>query len=84
MPRVSAEETPFEHIRGWRDMYRLEMSCQIIHDSIHDRVGWTREYLLTVAGTAVGYGSVAVAGPWADKPTVYRVLRCTESSITHV
>ena len=71
MPRVSAEETPFEHIRGWRDMYRVEMNCQIVHDSIHDRAGWTREYVLSLAGTPVGYGSLAVGGPWRDKPTLY-------------
>src|SRR5687768_2833776 len=69
--KVSALETSLETIRFWRDPYRLEMSCQIIHDSIHDRPGWTREYVLALDGTAVGYGSVAVAGPWAGKPTVY-------------
>jgi GNAT superfamily N-acetyltransferase len=68
---ISASESSLESIRRWRDMYRLEMSCQIIHDSIHDRPGWTREYLLALAGTPVGYGSVAVAGPWLGKPTVY-------------
>jgi len=52
-------------------MYRLEMACQIVHDSIHDRPGWTQEYLLTVAGTAVGYGSVALGGPWTGQPTAY-------------
>jgi GNAT superfamily N-acetyltransferase len=68
---VSAVETRLEHIRNWRDMYRLEMSCQIVHDSIHDRPGWTREYCVGLAGTPVGYGSVAVDGPWVGKPTVY-------------
>ena len=71
MPGVSAGETRLEHISGWRDMYRVEMSCQIVHDSIHDRAGWTREYVLNLAGTPVGYGSLAVAGPWRDKPTLY-------------
>jgi GNAT superfamily N-acetyltransferase len=47
------------------------MSCQIIHDSIHFRPGWTREYLLMEGQTTVGYGSVAVAGPWKEKPTIY-------------
>lgn len=68
---VSAKAAVFEDIIRWRDLYRLEMGCQITHDSIHDRPGWTREYLLLLDGTAVGYGSVAVAGPWAGKPTVY-------------
>jgi GNAT superfamily N-acetyltransferase len=52
-------------------MYRLEMSCQVTKDSIHDREGWTQEYLLSVGNTAVGYGSVAIGGPWFDRPTAY-------------
>ena len=71
MTRVSAVATGLGSIRRWRDMYRLEMSCQIIHDSIHDREGWTQEYLLSVGDTAVGYGSVAVGGPWSGRPTAY-------------
>lgn len=60
-----------DEIRPWRDMYRLEMGCQIIHDSIHDRLGWSDEYLLIVDAVAVGYGSVAVGGPWKTTPAVY-------------
>jgi len=52
-------------------MYRLEMNCQIIHDSVHTRPGCTQEYLLFTSGRPVGYGSVAVGGPWKGKPTVY-------------
>ena len=61
---ISAKPTSYEEIVLWRDMYRLEMGCQIIHDSIHTRPGWTQEYLLFLGKTAVGYGSVALAGPW--------------------
>jgi GNAT superfamily N-acetyltransferase len=71
MTHVSALATDFGSIRRWRDMYRLEMSCQIIHDSIHERPGWTQEYVLRVADTPVGYASVAVGGPWADQPAAY-------------
>jgi GNAT superfamily N-acetyltransferase len=66
-----ARPASLEEIGSWRDRYRLEMNCQIIHDSIHDRPGWTQEYSLLIDGTAVGYGSMAIAGPWKDKPTVY-------------
>ena len=55
-------------------MYRLEMACQIVHDSIHERRGWTDEYLLLVGDTAVGYGSIAVAGPWKGTPTAYELF----------
>jgi GNAT superfamily N-acetyltransferase len=66
-----ARPTELATILPWRDVYRQEMNCQVIHDSIHEREGWTREYLLSDGDTPVGYGSVAVAGPWKDKPTVY-------------
>ena len=71
MSMVSAAPTEFARIRRWRDAYRLEMSCQIFHDSLHDRDGWTQEYLLLVGETAVGYGSIAKGGPWSGRPAVY-------------
>ena len=58
-------------IQSMRDIYRHEMNCQIMFDSIHARPGWTREYLFTEGDSKLGYGSVAVAGPWQAKPTVY-------------
>ena len=54
-----------------RDLYREEMNCQIIHDSIHSRPGWSLEYFLNMDGARAGYGSAAVGGPWKDKPTIY-------------
>ena len=71
MRDVSAVATSLETIQNWRAMHRLEMSCQIVHDSIHDRPGWTKEYLLSLAATPVGYGSVAVGGPWEGTPTAF-------------
>jgi GNAT superfamily N-acetyltransferase len=68
---VTAKAVSLDDIRPWRDMYRQEMNCQIIHDSIHGRPGWTSEYLLQVNGAAAGYGSIAVSGPWKEKPTAY-------------
>lgn len=68
---LSAKAANAGDVLPWRDMYRLEMGCQIIHDSIHSRPGWTQEYFLFAMDTTVGYGSVAVAGPWEGKPTVY-------------
>ena len=68
---ITASATTIEQIRRYRDMYRLEMHCQIIHDSIHEREGFTQEYLLAIDGTTVGYGSVAIGGVWAAQPAVY-------------
>lgn len=69
--KLSARATTLRDILLWRDMYRMEMACQIVHDSIHERRGWTDEYALFVNDTAVGYGSVAVGGPWKETPTAY-------------
>src|SRR5436309_14352954 len=67
----SAKAADVQDILAWRDMYRLEMACQIIHDSLHSRKGWTEPYLLIAAGVTVGYGSIAVGGPWKGKPTMF-------------
>ena len=53
-----------------RTRYRQEMNCQIVKDSIHARPGWTMTYALGVADQMVGFGTVAIAGPWQDKPTI--------------
>lgn len=63
--RVSAED-----VLPMRTRYREEMNCQIVHDSIHRRPGWTITYRLEANGKSVGFGSVAVAGPWKDRPTL--------------
>ena len=47
-----------------REQYREEMSCQIVHDSWHER-GFLRSYLISVDGEVVGYGSVGGVG---DEP----------------
>src|SRR5580765_4407553 len=62
---------PFEEIARLRDLYRHEMNCQIIHDSLHVRPGWTQSFLFQVDKTPVGYGAIAIAGPWKDKPTIF-------------
>lgn len=67
----SVQVATLQVILPWRDQYRQEMGCQIIHDSIHYREGWTREYLIREGDVVVGYGSLAIAGPWRDKPTIY-------------
>jgi GNAT superfamily N-acetyltransferase len=46
------------------------MNCQIVHDSIHSRAGWTEGYLMEVNGEAVGFGSIAKAGPWKERRTL--------------
>jgi hypothetical protein len=54
-----------------RVRYRQEMNGQIVHDSIHRRDGWTVTYMLNVDGVTAGFGSIALAGPWKDKPSIF-------------
>ena len=68
---IESRRVELRDIAGLRDIYRQEMNCQIIHDSIHSRPGWSQEHLLIAGGAPVGYGSAAVAGPWHEKPTLY-------------
>ena len=58
-------------IAQMRDIYRHEMHCQVMFDSLHVRPGWTTPYLLTIDNSIAGYGAVAHAGPWKDKPTIF-------------
>jgi GNAT superfamily N-acetyltransferase len=60
-----------KEILPWRELYRQEMNCQIIHDSLHARDGWTQPYLIELAGEAAGYGSIVVGGPWAGTRTLF-------------
>jgi GNAT superfamily N-acetyltransferase len=68
---ITARLSELTEIEPLREEYRSEMNCQIVHDSIHYRPGWTREYALDVKGQIVGYGSLAIAGPWRDAPALY-------------
>ena len=58
-------------ILPWRELYRQEMNCQIVHDSLHGREGWTSPYLIESDGEPAGYGSIAVGGPWAGTRTIF-------------
>lgn len=69
--RFTAQPTTLDEIVSWREDYRKEMNCQVIHDSIHGRPGWTREFKVLVDQEMVGYGSVAIAGPWKTDPVIY-------------
>ncbi len=52
-------------------MFRSRMNCQIVHDSLHGRDGWTHPYFLEFDGRTVGYASIAVGGPWRGTRTVF-------------
>ncbi len=69
--QVSAKSVSVQEILPWRDQYRAEMNCQIVHDNMHDRAGWTQSYVLEVAGAPAGYGSILIGGPWTGTRTVF-------------
>lgn len=56
-----------------REGHRREMNCQILHDSLHTRRGWTETYLLENGGKAAGFGSIAIGGPWKDKRAYFEL-----------
>ena len=47
------------------------MNCQIVHDSIHRRSGWTSTYALSLGDMMAGFGSIAIGGPWVGQPTLF-------------
>src|SRR5262245_11740764 len=69
--KILATLSSAEEILPLRTRHRTEMNCQIIHDSIHSSKAWTLSYLLNIDGSKAGFGSVAIAGPWTGKPTVF-------------
>jgi GNAT superfamily N-acetyltransferase len=68
---LSATPVAVEEIAPWRDLYRQEMNCQIVHDSLHSRHNWTQSYRLSAGGATVGYGAIVTGGPWVGKPTLF-------------
>jgi hypothetical protein len=76
--QCQARPSTAAEIADFREQYRQEMNCQIVHDSIHRRAGWTITYVLETGDTPVGYGSVAIGGPWKDKPALFEFFVAPE------
>lgn len=68
---LSIAPASLEDIVPLRDRFRAEAAGQVVHDSLLRRRGWTIPHLLLCDGAPVGYGAVAVAGPWTGKCTVF-------------
>jgi GNAT superfamily N-acetyltransferase len=69
--RATATPTSHDVVLPLRVRHRQEMNCQIVHDSIHRRPGWTTTFALHLDDTMAGFASVAVGGPWTGKPTIF-------------
>src|SRR5690348_2702337 len=59
--RINVSLVPLAEIVALRDLYRKEMNCQIVHDSLHQR-GFTDSYLIRVNDEVAGYGCVVGFG----------------------
>jgi hypothetical protein len=69
--QAQARLSSVSDILTFRERYRDEMNCQIVHDSIHRRAGWTLTCRLELDVVFVGFGSVAIGGPRKDRPTLF-------------
>ena len=58
MSSIQVRPCSAEEVAPFRTRHRQEMNCQIVHDSIHRRPGWTTSYLLEVAGSPAGFVTV--------------------------
>jgi GNAT superfamily N-acetyltransferase len=70
---ITIRQVKLKAISAMREAYRAEQDCQVVHDSIHTRPGWTREFAIAEGARVVGYASIAVDGPWRNKPTLYEL-----------
>lgn len=68
---IEVKPAAVEDISTWRDLYREEMHCQIVHDNMSARPGWTQPFLIEIDGRAAGYGSILIGGPWKGTRTVF-------------
>jgi GNAT superfamily N-acetyltransferase len=71
---ISVRQVTLKELAVMREAYRVEQNCQIVHDSLHSRRGWTREFAIAEGDRVVAYTSLAVDGPWRGKPTLYEVF----------
>ena len=70
---IEVRRVSWRDVAEMREAFRAEMNCQIVHDSIHHRRGWTQEFTLAEDGRTIGYASLAVDCPWRDRPTFYEL-----------
>ena len=55
--QIEISQVSLETILHLRELYRQEMNCQIVHDSLHERY-LIDSYLISVGGEVAGYGSL--------------------------
>jgi GNAT superfamily N-acetyltransferase len=76
---ISTAPASDQEVLPLRVRYRAETNGQIVHDSLHTRAGWTKSILFQHGDRTAGFGSVAIGGPWKDKPTVFEFYLLPEA-----
>ncbi len=71
---ISVQAVTVAQILPLRSQYRRAMNCQIVHDSLHTRPGWTQSYLLKVSEDVAGYAAIAIGGPWIQQPALFEFV----------
>jgi RimJ/RimL family protein N-acetyltransferase len=69
--KLTAHRASLAEIEPLRRQLQEETGGQIVHDSLHRRTGWTESHALRLGDVLIGYGSVAIAGPWQGRRTVF-------------
>jgi len=54
---IDVARVPLEEVRPLRELYRREMACQVVHDSLPGR-GFGDLFLIRLDGRVAGYGFV--------------------------
>jgi GNAT superfamily N-acetyltransferase len=62
--KVDILPVEFSAIEKFRDLYRDELHCQIVHDSAHYRPNCFQSHLIKVDGKIAGYGSTWIGNYW--------------------
>jgi GNAT superfamily N-acetyltransferase len=65
---IDVSLVPLEAIESLRELYRQEMNCQIVHDSLHARY-FTDIYLIRLNDRVAGYGSL-MSGQTASRDLI--------------
>lgn len=76
--RFQATPVPFETIAPFRDLYRRELGCQIVHDSAHYRENCFQSHLIEVDGKVAGYGSTWIGDYWMIKNSIFEFFLLPE------
>jgi hypothetical protein len=76
--RIHISSVAFDVIQPFRDLYRRELNCQIVHDSAHYRENCFQSHLIDVDGRLAGYGSTWTGDYWMTKNSIFEFFLLPE------